>query len=177
MRRVLSAMTVTCLLPLALSACSQISPQLSTSKDSQTNVIEDVGYYYFLCEATSRELNDASRLSCEDSQCIYLSLTYQLTNRHVLEKGDSCQILWTPLRDNRSPDAMTMGTYAFRGNAPDELNILRVPDNAMLSGSGDVRVEYPALGTYKFWLTRARQAVSISAIPESPVAGELVTNP
>lgn len=165
MKRVLNTLAVVSWPLFTSLACSQIEPHLSGSKEAQSSSRENVGYYYFLCDATSRDLNDASRLVCEEDQCIYLSLIYQVSDQGILEKGDSCQILWTATRDSRSPDAEVLGTYAFRGDGADEINILRVPDNAMLSGSGDVRVEYPALGSYKFWLTRARYAVAISAVP------------
>ena len=42
---------------------------------------------------------------------------------------------------------------------------MHAPDTAMLSGTGEVKIDYEHAGTYKFWLTRARQAIAVEWVP------------
>lgn len=125
---------------------------------------EGVAYYYFTCDSTARELSEATRLKCEDAQCISLSRTYAVSEDLVAAGYDTCSIIRTTTLGSLSADATIMGTFAFRRDAPPELNHLHAPDTAMLSGESDVKVSYKQAGLYKFWLTRARHAVAVELV-------------
>lgn len=145
---------------LVLAACGTNSAPTSKNKDFATPA--GVKNYFFACNATGKEPAKHNLLSCEDEPCISLSLSYQVSNDILAQGFDSCRIIVSSSADGMSADTEELGTYAFRGDQPAEINVLRAPDMAMLYGSGEIKVIYPKAGGYKFWLTRARQAVSIS---------------
>ena len=142
-----------------------VSRQPSLGAVQQFPTPEGVEFYYVTCDSNARELSESTRLICEDSQCISMARTFTVTPEFAAAGPDTCTIIRTKTMGAMSADAEILGTYAFRGGQPAEINRLHAPDSAMLSGTGEVIIDYKSAGTYKFWLTRARQAIAVEWIP------------
>ena len=122
-------------------------------------------YFYFLCNATSWDLNQQSRLSCDDAQCISYVLDYDVKENWMAFDHDSCMLLKTTELDQWNGSSEIIGAYVERPDEPAKLNFMQVPAVARFLGHDSIQVKYPNTGRYRIWLTRARAAFSVQALP------------
>jgi hypothetical protein len=122
-------------------------------------------YFYFLCNATSWNLNDLSRLACDDAQCISYVLDYDVKENWMVSDQDSCMLLQTSERDQWNGFSEILGAYVERPDAPATVNFMQVPAVARFLGHESIQVKYPSTGRYRIWVTRARAAFSVQALP------------
>jgi hypothetical protein len=128
--------------------------------------VEGAPYFYFLCNATSWGLNAQSRLSCDDAQCISYFLDYDVKENWMVSDQDSCVLLRTTELDQWTGNSETVGAYVERPDEPAQIGFMQVPAVARFYGQDSIRVKYPSTGRYRIWVTRARAAFSIQALPE-----------
>jgi hypothetical protein len=127
--------------------------------------MEGAPYFYFLCNATSWSLNEQSRLSCDDAQCISYFLDYDVKENWMVSDQDSCMLLKTTELDQWSGSSEIIGAYVERPDEPAKLNFMQVPAVARFFGHDSIQVKYPVTGRYRIWVTRARAAFSVQALP------------
>lgn len=127
--------------------------------------VEGAPYFYFLCNATSWNLNEASRLSCDDPQCISYFLDYDVKEDWMVTAQDSCMLLKTTELDQWNGSSEVIGAYVERPDEPAKLNFMQVPAVARFLGHDSIQVKYPGTGRYRIWVTRARAAFSVQALP------------
>ncbi len=128
--------------------------------------VEGAPYYYFLCSATGWNVNEASRLSCDDAQCISYFLDYDVKENWMVSDKDSCLLLKTTQLDQWDGSSEIIGAYVERPDEPAQIGFMKVPAVARFFGHDSIHVQYPSLGRYRIWVTRARAAFSIQALPE-----------
>lgn len=128
--------------------------------------VEGAPYYYFLCNATDWKLSHASRLSCDDAQCISYFLDYNVNDNWMVSDKDSCLLLKTTQLDQWDGTSEILGAYVERPDEPDQIGFMKVPAVARFFGHDSIHVQYPSLGRFRIWVTRARAAFSIQALPE-----------
>ncbi|MCX6131090.1 MAG: PQQ-binding-like beta-propeller repeat protein [Proteobacteria bacterium] len=114
-------------------------------------------WFYFRCNATSWDLNDATRLQQGPVDYVY-ELVFEIHSPEILASGDDCVITETPAKNswgdwNRS--------YGGQGSN------LTAPDSAVLRPQTDAKenvyfkVRYPSFGRYRFILNSRDSYVSI----------------
>jgi hypothetical protein len=151
-----------------LAALVLILPAMTTQAENLQKFphVEGAPYYYFLCNATDWNLNDASRLSCDDAQCISYYLDYEVKENWMVSSHDSCLLLKTARLDQWAESSETIGAYVERPDEPAQIGFMKVPAVARFYGHDHIKVQYPSAGRYRIWVTRARAAFSIQALPE-----------
>ncbi|HET9239057.1 MAG TPA: hypothetical protein VFO10_17495 [Oligoflexus sp.] len=127
--------------------------------------VEGAPYFYFLCNATSWSLNEESRLSCDDAQCISYFLDYDVKENWMVSEHDRCMLLRTTELDQWNGSSEVLGAYVERPDEPAKINFMQVPAVARFFGHDAIQVKYPGTGRYRIWVTRARAAFSVQALP------------
>ena len=129
-------------------------------------------YFYLSCDSLGRELNAKSRLSCEDSSCIYQSLVYTvgmdvsdaMNGSMEGAVSDTCRLIKTSTLDVLDASAETIVPYVERSGGEASSDHLNVPEMGRFYPGSSFTVNYPTPGTYKIWITRARSAMRIEAV-------------
>lgn len=129
--------------------------------------VEGAPYYYFLCNATAWSLNEQTQLQCDDAQCISQYLDYEVSETWMVSDRDTCKLLKTSQIGQWDGSSVVIGAYVDGVSDEARQGPMQVPGVARFFGNEEIRVQYPALGRYRIWLTRARAAFSIR-----PVSGE-----
>lgn len=136
---------------------------VSANSFANTKPVE-APYFYFLCNATSWQLNEDSRLVCDDPLCISYVLDFSVDESWMVEQGDHCKLLRTDTSDTWDETSEVVGAYVERPNERPQINHLQVPAVARFFGTGSILTQYPELGCYRIWVSRARSAFSIRPI-------------
>ncbi len=125
---------------------------------------EGAPYYYFLCNATGWSLNEQTQLQCDDAQCISQYLDYEVKETWMVRDRDSCKLLKTAQLGQWGGDSQVIGAYVDGVSDEARQGPMQVPGVARLFGRDEIRIQYPTVGHYRIWLTRARSAFSIQPL-------------
>jgi len=157
-------------LAIAFLMFSAIAAETGKAADLQMT-----DFYYFTCNATGWALDDQTRLSCLDSFCIDLALEFEVTEPWMVTEHDTCSLVKTNAYNNWGTSSVRYGSYVEGPSSPARVDQMDVPAVARFYGSGSIAVKYPALGTYRIWVSRARGAFSISpVVADQPIEGRVV---
>lgn len=147
-------------LAFATSACSAELAGESVATDQQAVLGVDT-HLYLLCNATSWDTNDRSRLVATTPSSGQFTLKYEVTQNWLVSSPDQCSIVETNQKNGWGTQQQR---YAFRaGQSP----LVVVPDARALTpaASSSFQMRYPAKARYVASVNWHNGTFSIAAAP------------
>lgn len=130
-------------------------------------------FFYLLCDRSTGSTLDAStELSCDDSQCIDLSLRFEVKADDISIQApmaqnlqDTCRLLRTESAGLLNQAAQSFVPYVERSGQEPLIGTLTAPGMGRLYPGDTFVMEFPAEGTYVLHVTRARASMRLEAAP------------